>query len=106
MELRLGDASANPYLAIAGLLAAAYVGIRDKLDPGPALEGYGYDVSRSPKLPGSLRESLDALEADTTFGEVLGMPFVNMFVAYKRNEIERFDHWITDWEFREYTYHI
>ena len=63
-------------------------------------------MSRSPKLPGSLRESLDALEADTTFGEVLGMPFVNMFVAYKRNEIERFDHWITDWEFREYTYHI
>ena len=30
MELRLGDASANPYLAIAGLLAAAYLGIRDE----------------------------------------------------------------------------
>ncbi|GAC1384204.1 MAG: type I glutamate--ammonia ligase [Marmoricola sp.] len=27
MELRLGDASANPYLAIGGLLAAAYLGI-------------------------------------------------------------------------------
>ena len=32
LELRLGDASANPYLAIAGLLAAAYLGIRDKLE--------------------------------------------------------------------------
>ena len=94
---------APPLLA---LLLGLAGGCGWKLDPGPALEGYGYDVSRSPKLPGSLRESLDALEADTTFGEVLGMPFVNMFVAYKRNEIERFDHWITDWEFREYTYHI
>ena len=51
MELRLGDASANPYLAIAGLLAAAYLGIRDKLEPPPPLEGYGYDPSKADKLP-------------------------------------------------------
>ena len=41
MELRLGDASANPYLAIASMLAGAYLGIRDKLEPSPPLEGYG-----------------------------------------------------------------
>ena len=39
MELRLGDASANPYLAIAGLLAAAYLGIRDKLEPAATAGG-------------------------------------------------------------------
>ena len=59
MELRLGDASANPYLAIAGLLAAAYLGIRDEMQPPAPLEGYGYDPSKAGKLPGDLASALD-----------------------------------------------
>ena len=106
LELRLGDASANPYLAIAGLLAAAYLGIRDKLTPPAKLEGYGYDTSKAEKLPETLGAALDALEADTDMVELLGPAFVETFVAYKRNELERFSHWITDWEFREYAYHL
>lgn len=106
MELRLGDASANPYLAIAGLLAGAYVGIRDKLEPPAALEGYGYDTSKAQMLPTNLGDALDALEADEELKEVLGAPFVNAFLTYKRNELERFNAFITDWEFREYTYHL
>lgn len=106
LELRLGDASANPYLAVAGLLAAAYLGIRDELEPPAPLEGYGYDTSKADKLPGDLASALDAFEADTKFGEILGPQFGNTFVTYKRNELERFNHWITDWEFREYAYHL
>ncbi|MDA8209334.1 MAG: glutamine synthetase family protein [Actinomycetota bacterium] len=106
LELRLGDASANPYLAIAGLLAAAYLGVRDKASAPEPLEGYGYDPARSAILPKSLAESLDALEADTELVELLGRDFVDTFVAYKRNELERFSHYITDWEFREYSYHL
>jgi glutamine synthetase len=106
LELRLGDASANPYLAVAGLLAAAYLGIRDELEPAAPLEGYGYDTSKADKLPGDLASALDAFEADTKFGEILGPQFGNTFVTYKRNELERFNHWITDWEFREYAYHL
>ncbi|MGN6161960.1 MAG: glutamine synthetase family protein, partial [Marmoricola sp.] len=106
MELRLGDASANPYLAIAGLLASAYLGIRDKLTPPDKLEGYGYDTSKADKLPESLGAALDALEADADLTELLGPAFVQTFVAYKRNELERFSHWTTDWEFREYAYHL
>jgi glutamine synthetase len=106
MELRLGDASANPYLAVAGLLAAAYLGIRDSLDPPDPLEGYGYDPTKSTKLPDNLGTALDALEADTALADVLGGQFIRAFLAYKRNELERFSHWITDWEFREYTYHL
>jgi glutamine synthetase len=106
MELRLGDASANPYLAIAGLLAAAYLGIRDELAPPEPLEGYGYDLSRSEKLPGDLETALHALEVDTEMVRILGEPFVKTFLTYKRNELERFSHWVTDWEFREYAYHL
>jgi glutamine synthetase len=106
LELRLGDATANPYLAIAGLLAAAYLGIRDGLTPPEPLTGYGYDPARADKLPQHLGAALDALAADAEFAELLGPRFVTAFLAYKRNELERFSHWVTDWEFREYAYHL
>lgn len=106
LELRLGDASANSYLAIASMLAAALLGIRNEIEPPEALVGYGYDVTKADKLPGSLEEALDALEADKEIGDLLGSRFVNSFLAYKRDEVERFRTWITDWEFHEYTYHI
>jgi glutamine synthetase len=57
-------------------------------------------------LPQSLEAALNALEADTALIEVLGEYFVNSFVAYKRNELERFNAAVTDWEFREYAYHL
>jgi glutamine synthetase len=106
LELRLGDASANSYLAIAGMLAAVLLGIRGKVEPPEALVGYGYDTERSEKLPQSLEQALDALEADREVSELLGESFVRSFAAYKRDEIERFRTWITDWEFEEYTNHI
>ena len=106
LELRLGDASANPYLAMAALLGAAYLGVRDKASPPDPLEGYGYDPARSARLPKSLADALGALEADEEMVEILGRDFVDTFIAYKRNEMERFAHYITDWEFREYSYHL
>jgi glutamine synthetase len=106
LELRLGDASANPYLAIASLLAAAYIGIRDGLKPPAKLVGYGYDTAKADMLPTSLSEALDALEKDAELAEILGPKFIAAFLAYKRNELERFAHFVTDWEVREYTYHL
>jgi glutamine synthetase len=106
LEVRLGDASANPYLGIAALLAAAYLGIRDRLEPAAPLEGYGYDPARSAVLPMSLPAALDALSADAALTEVLGKEFTTSYLAYKHNEIERFSRFVTDWEFREYAYHL
>ncbi|WP_418059980.1 glutamine synthetase family protein [Pimelobacter simplex] len=106
LELRLGDASANPYLAIAGLLAAAYLGIRDGLTPPAKLEGYGYDPAKADRLPADLGSAIDALEEDKDLADLLGPSFVASFVAYKRNELERFSQFVTDWEFREYAYHL
>jgi glutamine synthetase len=106
MEVRLGDATANPYLAMAAVGAAVYLGLRDKAEPPAKLEGYGYDPGRSPMLPTRLGDALDALEADRDLAAVLGEYFVGSFLAYKRNEIERFERFVTDWEFREYAYHL
>ena len=106
MEVRLGDATANPYLAMAAVGAAVYLGITGKVEPADKLEGYGYDPSRAEMLPQRLGDALDALEADHELAEVLGEYFVGSFLAYKRNEVERFERFVTDWEFREYTYHL
>ena len=106
LEIRLGDASANPYLGIAAVLAAAYLGLRDRIEPPTALEGYGYDVTRSPVLPLSLGAALDAFEADAELAEVLGKEFSGAYLAFKRAEVARFTSYVTDWEFREYAYHL
>ena len=106
MEVRLGDATANPYLIMAAVGAAIYVGIRDKAELPAPLEGYGYDPESAPMLPQTLAAALDALEADTVLTEALGEYFVTSFLTYKRNEIERFERFVTDWEFREYSYHL
>ncbi len=106
MEVRLGDASSNPYLGIAAVGAAVFLGIRDKIEPQPKLEGYGYDPASADVLPVRLADALDALEADTELGDVVGRYFVDSFLTYKRNEIERFERFVTDWEFREYSYHL
>ncbi|MFI6481183.1 glutamine synthetase family protein [Nonomuraea sp. NPDC050663] len=106
LEVRLGDASANPYLGIAALLAAVYLGIRDKAEPPEPLEGYGYDPERSPTLPMTLPAALDAFEADAELAEVLGKEFTAAFLSYKRDEAERFSRHVTDWELREYAYHL
>src|SRR3954449_8992753 len=106
MEVRLGDASANPYLAAAAVGAAAYLGVRDGLEPPGPLEGYGCGPAQAALLPQRLPDALDALEADTALRDVLGEHFVTSFLTYKRNEVERFERYVTDWEFREYAYHL
>ena len=83
-----------------------YLGIADKVEPPQKLEGYGYDPARAEALPQRLGDALDALEADRELTGLLGDYFVTSFLAYKRNEIERFERFVTDWEFREYAYHL
>jgi glutamine synthetase len=106
MEVRLGDATANPYLAMAAIGAAAHLGIQEKVEPPAKLEGYGYDPAGADMLPMRLGDALDALEADTELADVLGQYFTTSFLQYKRNEVERFERYVTDWEFGEYAYHL
>ncbi|MET8077939.1 glutamine synthetase family protein [Streptomyces sp. NPDC005303] len=106
LELRLADAGANPYLAIAALTAAALLGVQEGKEPPAPLEGYGYDLEKSQVLPMNLTAALDALEADEALIELLGKDFTASFLAYKRDEAERFQRHVTDWEFAEYSYHL
>ncbi|OON71942.1 glutamine synthetase family protein [Streptomyces tsukubensis] len=106
LELRLGDASANPYLLVAAACAAALLGVMDAAKPPAPLQGYGYDTAGAPMLPTSLSAALDALEADTGLIRLLGEEFVAAYLTYKRDEVSRFDSHVTDWELAEYADHL
>ena len=106
VEIRLGDASANAYLLTAAVLAAMYLGVKEGLTPPPALEGYGYDPAGAEQLPISFDAALTALGTDKVLGEVLGEQFVDAYLDFKLAEVDRFRTWVTDWEFREYAYHL
>jgi glutamine synthetase len=107
LEVRAGDASANPYLAIAGILLAGLDGIERSLVPPASVDG---DVSIGEivgtPLPRSLEASLAALRADAVLSEAIGAPLLNAFCAMKEVEIERFRTYVTEWELREYAWHL
>lgn len=104
MELRVGDASANPYLISAVILLAGYCGLKYKKDPGSPIIG---DASgKGHELPADLDKSIQALLADKVLTDLIGTPMVNAITAMKRVESERFRKYVTDWEFNEYVYHI
>jgi glutamine synthetase len=105
IETRLGDGTANPYLASAVVLAAGLDGIARELEPPDPVEGSVSEVpelAQGAPLPASLGEAIAALQADAVLRDALGAPLVDAFATIKAAELERFRTWVTDWEFSEY----
>jgi glutamine synthetase len=109
IEIRVADGAANPYLAIAAVLAAGAHGLRESLTPPRPVEGDAYRADSEligPALPASLDAALEALEGDTVLRRALGPQIVETFLAVKRFEIERHRAWVSDWEIAEYLHHL
>ena len=105
LEIRLGDGTANIYLAYAAALAAGLDGIRRELEPPAPLEGMIYDLPEEQlgrPLPATFQEALAELKADPVLVEAMGQELVDTFETIKMYELERFRSWVTDWEFAEY----
>jgi glutamine synthetase len=91
VEFRPPDPSCNPYLAFAAMLMAGLDGVKNKIDPGEPLDKDIYDLSPEelrevPSLPGSLEESLKALENDHQFlleGDVFTEELIQTWIEYK-----------------------
>ncbi|PWB75734.1 MAG: type I glutamate--ammonia ligase [Anaerolineales bacterium] len=109
-ELRFPDPSSNPYLAFAGMLAAALDGIDNKLTPPKPLNNvnlYHLDAKDRKKLgvgelPGSLGEALVELSKDKVLVDALGESAYEAFVRAKTEEWDEYRTHVTDYEIERY----
>lgn len=95
IEWTLPDGAANPYLLIAMVVASGLNGIQEKMIPLKADEKAG-------ALPGTLKESLTALEKDEFLRNVCGESYVRTYLKEKTKEWELYTQEVTDWELKEY----
>jgi glutamine synthetase len=97
LELKPSDATGNPYLALGAVIHAGLDGIRNKLDPGRPVDTDPATLSGATRrrrgirrLPSSLGQALDALEADELLCEALGPLRRDAYLAVKRSEVAAF----------------
>ncbi len=102
IENRMGEPMANPYLSLAAQVVAGLDGLRRGLQPGPATEN-PY-AEGQPRLPTSLGQALDALQADAVLRQGLGEAMVQLYTRVKRAELARHAQAADpqQWERREY----
>jgi glutamine synthetase len=97
LELKPSDSSGNPYLALGACIYAGLDGIRRKLDPGEAVNVDPATLTDDQRravgahrLPASLAEALDALEADELLMESLGDLRRRAYLAVRRSDVAAF----------------
>jgi glutamine synthetase len=94
VEFRPPDPTANPYLACSAMLMAGLDGIQQRIDPGLPVDKDLFELPEEElaqigKVPGSLDEAIDALEADHEFllkGGVFTEDLIETWIDYKRRE--------------------
>ena len=101
LEHRVAGADANPYLAIAAVLAGMHKGIVGKMDPGPAITGNGY-AQAAADLPNDWPAALRLLKTSTLLKEYFGERFLEIFHAIKSAECRRFSAQVSELDFEWY----
>ncbi|KZY91368.1 hypothetical protein A3744_20980 [Oleiphilus sp. HI0073] len=98
IECRVGGADINPYLAIAGQLAAGIKGIEEQLECPPAACGDIYEMSDAPDLPRTLKDAINAFSSSEMLKDALGEDVVAHYTRAGEIEQEEFDKIVTSWE--------
>ena len=110
VEARFPDPAANPYLAFSALLMAGLDGIKNKIDPGEAMDKNLYDLPAEelagiPTVCGSLREALEELQKDMDYllaGDVFTKDQIMAYIGLKMEEVEEYDMTPHPVEFKNY----
>jgi glutamine synthetase len=102
LEIRTASADANPYLILAGTIAAGADGIARALEPPPAFEGDVYKDDTLEHLPTTLGAAIDTFERSAFCKDVFGETFVETFSILARREEAAFHQHVTDWERSRY----
>ena len=102
LEHRLSGADANPYLAVAAVLAGIHHGLTHGIDPGPMVTGDGYATGE--RLPTDWAHALALFEGSRLLADYWGGRAAEMFATVKRVEAERYNAIVTpldyDWVLR------
>ena len=108
-EWRLPDASANPYLVAAALIAAGLDGIERRLELPPASTDDLFQLNPAElakrqlgALPQNLDAALDAMQRDAVVCGALGPALVEQFIELKRAEHVAHAGHVSDWELDRY----
>ena len=110
VEVRFPDPACNPYLGFAAMMMAGLDGIQNKIDPGDPIDKDLYDLPPEeladvPTVCGSLREALDALDADRDFlkkGDVFPDDTIDGYMELKWEEVYTTEHAPHPVEFKMY----
>jgi glutamine synthetase len=97
VEVRFPDAAGNPYLTFSALLMAGLDGIKNKIDPGEAMDKDLYDLPAEeakaiPTVCHSLDQALEALAADCDYlteGDVFTKDMIDGYIELKNEEVTR-----------------
>lgn len=95
IEVRFPDPSGNPYLTFTALMMAGLDGIKNKIDPGEAMDKDLYDLPAEeaksiPTVCSSLDQALDCLDADRAFlkeGGVMSDDMIDAYIDLKMHEV-------------------
>lgn len=104
VEQRVAGADANPYLALAVVLAGAHHGLTQQLEPGEATTGDGYAsaAKAGSRLPTDWLAAIDRFDQSAVMRDYLGDAFVDLFVTVKRTEQDRFNAVVTSLDYDWY----
>jgi glutamine synthetase len=111
LEYKLPDASVNPYISHAAILAAVADGLKRQIDPGPEQSGDSWDAGVVAddqrargfgQLPRTLGDALTALGEDDVVRSAFPADLLDAFTQLKTAEWEEFCAAVTDWHLDRY----
>lgn len=102
VEHRVAGADANPYLVAALVLAGMLKGIEERIDPGPPVTGNGYETAPRGALPTQWAAALEGASRSAFLADALGSGFLEVFLAIKAQESEKFGALVTDRDYEWY----
>jgi len=102
VEHRVAGADANPYLVAALVLAGMAHGIEQRIDPGPPMQGNGYEQAPRGELPTDWHAALERAARSGFLVDALGPGFLEVFLALKRRECEKFGALVSDRDYEWY----
>jgi len=102
LEIRVPGADANPYLALAAVLAAITYGIEHRLEPGPPQTGNAYTGSDARPVPATLHDALADFEESDLARKAFGPAVVEHIVRLTELELDHEQREVTDTERRRW----